>query len=478
MKKIIYCTLFLTLALAAAGCSDWLTVQPKSEVSRDDLFKAPAGFESALNGVYHLMRTTHNPDELPRYNDYMANTWYAGEDNTSWAGQLAHANYRATYADQTLGNAFLNLYNAIANVNEIIAQLDKRGESVLSVLDYKRIRGEAKGLRAFLHFEIMKIWGPMPTSPSSTAAYLPYVTVTSVKEADLPYHRYADYMEKLLADLTEAQQMLAESDYILTYSNEELNNWGMWRQNKMNIFAVIATRARVHLWMGQKESAALYAKMVVDAVNEDGKAKFTLATSADVTSNKLYFTEHVFGIHTEKYEDIHLSSGARSNFQLAACFEELYATTDENYKNDFRAGAAMWQIYSNSSLLNGQGASVWATTRYGGMGEDSPTVPMSYPVIRLSEMYLILAECLPVDQANEYYHTYLVSRGIPGAMHLTADNRTDVLMREYMKEFISEGQMFAFYKRNAVRQTLWTDYVSGADVYEVPLPTRQLNEIE
>ena len=476
MKKIIYFTLFLTLSLAG-GCSDWLTVQPKSEVSRDDLFKASAGFESALNGVYHLMRTSHNPDALPRYTDYMASAWYAGTDNTSWAGQLASANYRATYADQTLGDAFLNLYNAIANLNEIIGQLDKRGAEVLPVLDYDRINGEARALRAFLHLEVMKVWGPMPTAVNSSAYYLPYVTVTSVKDDDLPYHTYADYMSKLTTDLTDALGHLERSDYILTYTNSELNNWGFWRQNKMNYHAVLAMLARTHLWMGEKDEAARYAKLVVDAENEDGSPKFTLATSTDIVANKLYFSEHIFGIHTEYYRDLHLGMGARSNFQLATNMEELYMVGVTGYENDFRADATMWQIALDGTLLDGQGAYTWVTTRYGGMSDDSPSVPMSYPVIRLSEMYLILAECLPLDQANEYYAIYLASRGIPDAEPLTSLNRTNILMKEYMKEFISEGQMFGFYKRNAVTQKMWTDYVSGADVYVVPLPTRELNEI-
>lgn len=480
MKKIIY-SVFLVSALAfAAGCSDWLTVQPKSEVSRDDLFKTTAGFESALNGVYHLMRTSHNPDALPVCNDYMANVWYVEGDNTSWAGALATANYRATYADQRLGDLFLDLYKVIANINEIISQLDLRGEEVLSSTDYKRIRGEAKALRAFIHLDIVRIWGPIPTSPSPSAYYLPYVEKASVKEADLPYHRYEEYMGKLMADLTEARDLLSESDVITSYSNADLNYYGVWRQNKMNYYAVLATLARAHLWMGEKSEAAAYAVQVVDAVNNDANrtSKFTLATAASVTSDKLYFTEHIFGIHTEYYRDLATGVGIRFSYQLETNMQSLYATGAPGFENDFRAASDMWQIANNSSLLNGQGAYTWSTARYMGMDADSPTIPMSYPVIRLAEMYLILAECLPVDQANIYYDVFLQSRGITGQTGLTSDNRMNILMTEYMKEFMSEGQMFAFYKRNSTARKMWTDFVSGADVYEVPLPKRELNEIE
>ena len=61
----------------------------------------------------------------------------------------------------------------------------------------------------------------MPNSVEDGYAYLPYVRDVSRNVHD--YSNYADYMNMLLADLTEAENLLAEYDPILTYSNAELN---------------------------------------------------------------------------------------------------------------------------------------------------------------------------------------------------------------------------------------------------------------
>lgn len=43
MKRIIKYT-WLAIALLAAGCNDWLDVNPKSQIKQDVLFESEAGF--------------------------------------------------------------------------------------------------------------------------------------------------------------------------------------------------------------------------------------------------------------------------------------------------------------------------------------------------------------------------------------------------------------------------------------------------
>ena len=101
--------------------------------------------------------------------------------------------------------------------------------------------------------------------------------------------------------------------------------------------------------------------------------------------------------------------------------------------------------------------------------------PLRYvPLIRLSEMYLIIAECAPLDEANAAYSEYLISRGV-AAEELTDANREEILTAEYLREFYAEGQMFFVYKRLGTVTMRWASKQCGADVYVLPLPTGELS---
>ena len=88
------------------------------------------------------------------------------------------------------------------------------------------------------------------------------------------------------------------------------------------------------------------------------------------------------------------------------------------------------------------------------------------PLIRLPEMYYIIAECeTDKNKSAEALNTVMWTRGIAYEDGVIADDdydrldtragydqthtkRVNELMREYRKEFFSEGQLFYFYKRH------------------------------
>ena len=42
----------ITFGLLLSSCKKWLDVKPESQISKDELFNTPSGFQEALNGVY------------------------------------------------------------------------------------------------------------------------------------------------------------------------------------------------------------------------------------------------------------------------------------------------------------------------------------------------------------------------------------------------------------------------------------------
>ena len=80
MKRMKIFAWAILIVAGLSACTDWLTVQPKTEVSKDDMFKSSGGFRDALIGVYTLMReNNYAPDGnlVTGMVEYIANLWYS-----------------------------------------------------------------------------------------------------------------------------------------------------------------------------------------------------------------------------------------------------------------------------------------------------------------------------------------------------------------------------------------------------------------
>ena len=88
--------------------------------------------------------------------------------------------------------------------------------------------------------------------------------------------------------------------------------------------------------------------------------------------------------------------------------------------------------------------------KYSQKGAYSFAITNTVPLIRLSEMYYILAECEPdLARSAQYLSQVRSARGIDEVEFLNAEEKKNQIMKEYRKEFYAEGQLWYFYKRNA-----------------------------
>ena len=103
------------------------------------------------------------------------------------------------------------------------------------------------------------------------------------------------------------------------------------------------------------------------------------------------------------------------------------------------------------------------------------------PLIRLSELYLIAAECeTDSQQALDYLNTLRNKRNCPDLQPKTPDELMDGITSEFRKETIGEGQMFFFYKRHAMQNIPNGSSMTGTmnmqpKSYVVPIPDSELD---
>ena len=93
------------------------------------------------------------------------------------------------------------------------------------------------------------------------------------------------------------------------------------------------------------------------------------------------------------------------------------------------------------------------------------------PLLKLSEMYLIAAEA---SGDISYLETLRANRGYASRPLPEGANLQEELQKEYQKEFIAEGQLFYYYKRQNLQSIPFTSHVMNRDAYVFPVPDNEL----
>ena len=210
MNKIYYlATLFLAVSLSS--CNDWLDVNPRSQIKSEVLFETEDGFKQAVNGVYIRLAQTdlYGKNANMYIPETMARTWSVPLQNVNLT-MYSVANYDFTDSGaESLNNSTLSAYyNAIAQCNDILENLHNTDVHFTYDND-KLIRGELTGLRAFLHLDVLRLWGPYPDNVSGSTTAIPYVTEMTNAVDKLRSKTWDEVVSLIEKDLNEAETILA-----------------------------------------------------------------------------------------------------------------------------------------------------------------------------------------------------------------------------------------------------------------------------
>ena len=473
MKKLIYLPVCLGMLFFSAACENWFDVSPKSDVKAEDLFQQESGFRDVLTGVYSLMSA---PESYGRqlsfgYVDVLAQ-YYNISGNTHRYIKTKDYLYREPYDKEVLSTIWSRQYKGIANLNAMLMFIDEQRGVFSGDEVYRIYKGEILALRGMLHFDMLRLFGPLTSELDKES--IPYQTNSD--QTVTPLLSGSEVVGLILDDLKNAVGLLKDTDpYFVEeeFSDTDLN----YRRFRMNYFAAKGLMARVQLWGGDKEKAAATAKEVIAEGQAEGAEFFPFVTNSEATSSnpdRVFYSEVLFGTYHSSREKLH---------------EDLFAPTLESTSILTLAGTARRDdLYDNE---NDYRYSVWSTYNKNGTSvlyhrkfekQDNVTASRQYmiPLIRMSEMYLIAVECCKLDEASVYLNTFRNARNC-NSLALTEDNRINILANEYKKEMLGEGQLFFFYKRQEMvnipdgNQATGTKNVELAK-YVVPLPESETDQ--
>ena len=470
MKTIIKSSLYL-FALATtifSSCSDYLNVQPEDKIMETQLFSTPQGIRSVLNGMYISLsgNALYGDNMTLSTMDILAQRYNV--PSTHNLNKISTYAYGDSPASSRLETIWSNSYSLILNVNSFLENIDKY-KGVLDAKTEAIYKGEALAIRAFMHFDLLRLYGPRYSTVDSTKQALPYyVNTQNTINPLLPANSFLD---KVLEDLEHAEQLLA-ADAIITNGVTSVgattadNFVTADRNYRLNYYAVLGLKARAYLYRGDKVNALKYANLVIDVAD-----KFKWTTSANALSEKqnpdrVFSTEMIFGVlNTQLYSRYNsLFDPSITDKNILAPIESRLNTLYENNENDYRFN------------LNWAKPSTGAKTykvflKYADIVDKERTYRFTIPVLKISEMYYIAAESEPAAATG--IAKLNIVRANRGLLPLAATaNLTTELQKEYQKEFFGEGQLFYYYKRRNVTSVANGSAASGNVTvnYNIPLP--------
>lgn len=469
--------MILACSTMMVSCDSWLEVKPYDKISEGELQKSEEGYQKMLNGIYIDL----NSDALYGQSlsvemiEVMGGAYAIGTDNSVWGNykDLSNYQYGTEYWRNRLDQTWNKAYALILNCNKILENIDQN-QDLFTGGNYYAVKGEALALRAMLHFDMLRLFGPVYAKDSDKKAIPYYNKQTNSPEPILTAKEVA---EKVVADLEEARILLANDPVktegtLMSGSQDGTSNFMRYRALRLNYYAVEALLARVNLYMGNKTEAFKYATDVIKTADQ-GIFPFvdkSLVIGSPADPDRIFSSEVLFAltntsrskIHKNFYDPSRLPNYVfRMDDNLMSNIVYGGAATTGGYQDDYRYRANWIATGSNRYFY-----------KYSDMVANGSIQNTMIPMIRLGEMFLIAAESQSDDLAKgvQYVNALRRNRGVANLQTLTPD----LLKYEYIRELYGEGQLFYLYKR------LNSDIITSSNanknpkasdlIFVVPLP--------
>ena len=465
-KYILYWLLPVCFVFGT-GCKKWLDVQPKSEIRERELFTTESGFKDALTGTYQLLATK------PAYGGNLTMGFLDALGQRYTTSSSSHVFYYSARYDYTnsgvksyISNIWSTLYKAIANVNNLLLQIDDK-KNIFLANNYNQVKGEALALRALLHFDLVRLFGAAPVADANRAS-IPYVT--NFGQEAYPLLAVGEVITNCLNDLDAAAALLSTDKTVRTLYNED--PFLSYTRNHMNYWAVKGLQARINLYNGDKPAARAAAMEVIDNAPVNFPFVSASAASASVNRDRTYSSELLFSLYAYKIND-----QVNEYFKTAATngTPVLYTTnsnTNTLYETASGGSSDIRFVNLFASYTSGYSSTKYWQDDIVQNNSNYDYLRSNIPVIRLSEMYYIAAECAATPaEGVDFINAVRSNRGLASlSASISATTLEAEILKEYKKEMYAEGQLFYYFKRKNTARVDGSSIAMSDATWIFPLP--------
>lgn len=451
MKRILI--ILIVLSQVFVSCKKMLDINSTRLVSEENMWLSMEDSRAALMGIYGLTKSALNDNNahwiygdvrsgefsVPIRQDLKA---IAKHDlNASFGVMNDLKSWRRWYAVVNSANIFLERIQEVKDN-------DQRYTNNNMVVDI----AQARFLRAFAYFYMVRIWGDVPL-------------IVASKEGTFDDQPRED-QSKVMA-FVEQELQKAANDLPFLYSsndpqqqgnyyNEYNSRWNGALARKTTAYAILA---HVAAWQSNYPDAAAYAKFVID---NQQKGSLGLIPTNNLTDPNGFFYDknpnqllgfghiynHVEGSFTGHIEELTLASPVvnksipdmyMSKDKILSIFNE---STDERFSAD-TLGNPVTEVYFKN--FNGQ-YPIFSKVKciMGGVTDPTFRFYSSATVFtRLEDMYLLRAEALAVigeqSGAIDLLNSIRERRGLTNYSAAKNGELIDAIFQERNRELMGEG---------------------------------------
>lgn len=455
MKKNYLIIYFWALFFLSSCGEDFITTNPTAALPTETAISTVSDAEYAVNGIYNAMQSSgYCGAAIQYYGDVK------GDDIQCW-WQQSRSNYYC-YMFNHLSNG-LNAGNlwgqplfVIRLASHVVEAIDNGKVKDGTEAERNDLKGQALACRALAHFDMLRCFG-YPYGKDNGASWgIPIIDHALSMDEHPIRNTVAECYDFIIRQLKQAIPLMSE----------EKNNGGM------NTYAARALLARVYLYCNQDKNAYEMASALIDEFKSSNK--YSLYTNSEYV--KAWALDAKFGKES-LFEIANTATDNNGRDGLGYLlhwwgYADMVAT--RSFRNLIRSDSKdarnklIVERYNSSRKIY-----TYSVTKYPGTADNSPSYYNNYPLIRLSEVYLIAAEA-GVKQGGEYkeparaYLNAIVSRANPDASVSSANFTLARVLTERRKELIGEGHRYFDILRNGLKVDRQLDLQYGYHLPNAP----------
>lgn len=415
----------LLIVTGIYSCKKFVTVpNPVTELVQADVFEDDATVSSAVASLYSKLSDGQSfadgfINSVTVFEGLYSDELVSYAPITSTSPRVEFYLNIVTPLNEIVANTWSGCYKIIYECNRIIEGLNK-SKGVSQSLKASAT-GEAKFIRAFCHFYLVELYGPIPL-----------VTTTDYRlNSSISRTPKSDVYDQIIIDLSEAIQLLSDA-----YPSPE--------RVRINKGAAIALLSRIYLYKGDYEKAEQFATRIIDKTNQYYLPNDPDSVFLKTSSEAIFQLLPRSGLQNFTNEGFYfILIAPPSNVALRNEFADIFE------ENDLRRNHWIGSIKSSS------GFTTWYYPhKYKERSENASGSEYSM-VLRLAEQYLIRAEARAhqhkltgVNSAESDINVIRSRAGLENTIAATKEELLNAIAKERRVELFTEwGHRFFDLKR-------------------------------
>lgn len=344
------------MLLFLTSCEDSLERYPNDSLIADTAYQSVSDLQMGLNGVLG----SYSNASIVQFATLFTDESKIGVDNGGQGAVLYGHRLDSNTGESSA--IWTGRYRVINLANRIIAAAEKITPSASEKADYDNILGQCYAIRALCHLDLLNHFTADPTNLGSLA--VPYITVVFPDNA--ARNTVEEVRDAIFADLDTAESLINTSD--LYYATQKFIDF---------------SRTKTHFLTGAYNTALTLADNVISNTALADASQYPAVFSDANSSVEVIFKRRMASGVDAPFGGIWYFTGTGGAHMEMS--NKLYNVLASGSPNDVRSGVLFDVINSDPSN------NLHLVNKY--PGSSGVLYMNDQKIMRVSEMYLIKAEC-------------------------------------------------------------------------------------